>query len=149
MLTVTPNAAAFEYVMRECCASPSQVRAAARQLGVDYHALAEDDTSCRALIDHFNANPTAQSKYQSEEDTNVMATTKTAAQPARKREGDTTRTAKRAAQEGISAAQVARDAGIDPRRFRAFLRSQGIARSFARKADATKAVKAFQKAAAE
>lgn len=46
--------------------------------------------------------------------------------------------------ETITAAQAARDANIDGRHFRAFLRTKGMPRQFATKADATKAIRAFQ-----
>ncbi len=62
----------------------------------------------------------------------------TAAKPARKT------TAKPAAT-GLTAATVARDNDLDPRKFRSFLRGQDIARTFETKAAATKAVKAFRK----
>jgi hypothetical protein len=46
----------------------------------------------------------------------------------------------------VSAAQVARDNGLDGRRFRAYLRAMDMPRKFATKAEVTKAVKAFQAA---
>ncbi len=49
----------------------------------------------------------------------------------------------------MTAAQVARDNGLDGRRFRSFLRAMDMDRRFATKAQAAKAVKAFQKAIAE
>lgn len=59
--------------------------------------------------------------------------------------GKTTRKAP-AATDGFTAAQVAKDAGIDARKFRGFLRTKGIARQFPNKAAAAKAVKAFKAA---
>jgi hypothetical protein len=47
---------------------------------------------------------------------------------------------------GLSAAQVAKDNELDARKFRAFLRSAGIDRTFANKTAANKAVRAFRKA---
>lgn len=58
-----------------------------------------------------------------------------------------TKTKKAAAKEGITAAQVARENGIDGRAFRAFLRSQNRPRQFKTNAEARKAVTAFKKAA--
>jgi hypothetical protein len=82
----------------------------------------------------------------------TMPTT-TEAKPARRSRASqprpsTKQTARRSSDstEGISAAQVARDNELDARKFRAFLRSNDMPRQFARKADATKAVKAFRKA---
>lgn len=63
--------------------------------------------------------------------------------------GSTTRSKARAAQapaEGITAATVARDNELDARKFRAFLRAEGIDRTFATRKAATAAVRAFRKA---
>lgn len=48
--------------------------------------------------------------------------------------------------EGLTAASVARDNSLDARKFRSFLRAQGIDRTFSTKAAATKAVRAFKAA---
>lgn len=54
--------------------------------------------------------------------------------------------ARKATTDGLSAADVARANDLDARKFRAYLRSQNIARTFTSKASADKAVKAFRAA---
>lgn len=108
----------------------------------------EQIADARLEQDLTNAHNAAH-EAETQENDMIDTATKTT-QSARKRQGSTTRTQDRAAAKptGLTAATVARDADIDPRKFRAFLRAEGIDRTFATKAKAAAAVKRFVKASA-
>jgi hypothetical protein len=158
------NGQLFDSAVDRTARSASDIRTICRELKINVKDLGPADidrivayvgeacTSCgnNRRIHNLPHAPSAlcPTGYTSKESHMSDQTVATPAdQPARKRTGSTTRSTDRAAKAstGLTAAEVARDNSLDARKFRAFLRSTDTPRTFARKADATKAVKQYQK----
>lgn len=152
----TANTIMFNDIMRTTGASASAVRIAADAASTDYRDLtparcARIAERVLVMYPHLLGH-TAHTDNPPTPKEATMATKTNARKPAKGRKTDsaTTRTAKRAnASEPITAAGVARKAGLDPFSFRVFLRGEGIRKGGIKdKAHARRLVAAFNKAAA-